>query len=128
MKTDMALQRLDRDLNTWELELQGTLGRINNYQRELDVLLSRRESTNSESRLQETRSRFRELLSEDLSIEVVKRKSIELLHELKSQTEIIMGANVDLEEVNAVIRDPLGLEEVSEEPKVRVLDENWSLG
>jgi len=129
MKTDLALRRLDRDLNSWELELQGTLGRINNYQRELDGLLSsRRESTNSNNeRLEETRSRFRELLSEDLSIDVVKRRSMELLEELKSQTEIIMGANRDIAEANAALRDPLGLDNISEESKIRVLDENWSL-
>merc|ERR1719347_571929 len=35
IRTDSVLQTLDRDLATWEVELQGTLDRIQRYQAEL---------------------------------------------------------------------------------------------
>lgn len=94
IRTDSVLQTLDRDLATWEVELQGTLDRIQRYQAELnggdlirDVRLIRR--------------------GRNRGIEEARRRSEQLMEELRLQRSILVKSDRDIEEVAETVGDLL---------------------
>jgi len=94
IRTDSILQTLDRDLATWEVELQGTLDRIQRYQAELssgdlvrDVRLIRR--------------------GRNRGIEEARRRSEQLMEELRVQRSILVKSDRDIEEVEEAVGDLL---------------------
>jgi len=92
IRTDSVLQTLDRDLATWESELQGTLDRIQRYQAELSGEVER------DMRLVR-RGR------EDRGIEEARRRSEQLMEELKVQRSILVKSDKDIEEVSENLTD-----------------------
>jgi len=150
IRTDSVLQTLDRDLAVWEVELQGTLDRIQRYQAELgsgelirDVRLIRR--------------------GRNRGIEEARRRSEQLMEELKVQRSILVKSDMDIEEAEEAIGDHAehaygvgnmigdhvvpnicqeaesdlsrdgrragaGVESLYWENRRRQIDENWSLG
>eukprot|EP00092_Neocalanus_flemingeri_P007283 GFUD01007865.1.p1 GENE.GFUD01007865.1~~GFUD01007865.1.p1 ORF type:complete len:1241 (-),score=282.81 GFUD01007865.1:403-4125(-) len=94
IRTDSVLQTLDRDLATWEVELQGTLDRIQRYQAELsngdlirDVRLIRR--------------------GRNRGIEEARRRSEQLMEELRVQRSILVKSDRDIEEAEEAVGDLL---------------------
>jgi len=147
IRTDSVLQTLDRDLATWEVELQGTLDRIQRYQAELS------EEVDMDLRI------VRRGREEDRGIEEARRRSERLMEELRVQRRILIKSDKDLEEVSenlseckeleyagarALVEDqvvPLSNQENEieqrdgrrsevffNESRRRRIDENWSLG
>ena len=122
VRTDCALQALDRDLATWEEELEGTLARITRYQEELRTLQlpGRREASSGAAE--------------------ARRRSEQLIEELRSQRLLLEGSEVDLASAERVMggeveelaqcMDSLQLEGGLLQARLerRRLDENWSLG
>ena len=102
IKTDCELDRLDRDLATWETELVANLERIQRHTAELGHL--------------------------DM-VEAARRRSEELIRELREQRQILDQA--DNMEAAASLASPPDTEAaprlVPRSPR-RWLDENWSIG
>jgi len=87
IRTDSVLQTLDRDLATWESELQGTLDRIQRYQAELSGEVERDMRVVRRGR-------------EDRGIEEARRRSEQLMEELRLQRSILIKSDKDIEEVS----------------------------
>jgi len=138
IRTDSVLQTLDRDLATWEVELQGTLDRIQRYQAELSGEVDRGLSLVRRGR-------------EDRGIEEARRRSEQLMEELRLQRSILLRSDKDIEEAedtfmgymeteveDHVVPNPCedaenlrrsgGEESLYWESRRRRIDENWSLG
>lgn len=144
IKTDSVLQTLDRDLAAWEVELQGTLDRIQRYQAEL----------NSGDLIRDVRFVRKE---RDRGIEEARLRSEQLMEELRVQRNILLKSDSDMAqcetffEGNAAVESkdhvvPSSLKlndsEATRETRMnlssmeslywdnrrRQIDENWSLG
>jgi len=120
IRTESLLTSLDRDLATWELELQATLDRIQRYQAAL---------TTSGELQPRTVQR-----SSNWEIEEARRRSEELMEELRVQRRILVKSDKDIEEVEERMLE-LGLTEdggtgdqLDLDGQRRKIDENWSLG
>ena len=134
VRTDCVLQALDRDLAAWEGELEATLGRITRYQEELRNL---------------------QLPGSPGSVgaEEARRRSEQLMEELKSQRSILMDSEVDIASAERVVAGAEGFsnelqhsmaglslegdlfqarldggKEEKCEAARRHIDDNWSLG
>ena len=103
IKTECVLDSLDRDLAIWESELVATLDRIQTCHAELGSLHT----------LQQAR-----------------RRSEELMEELRLQRKLIESSSKDIEDVETSLADldigGAGAESV--DLTRRMLDDNWSLG
>ena len=103
IKTECELDSLDRDLANWESELLATLERIQTYHAELGSLDT---------------------------VQLARRRSQELMEELRLQRRLLESSTRELEEVeNSVASiDISGVRSEASERSRRMLDENWSLG
>ena len=142
VRTDCVLQALDRDLATWEGELEATLGRITRYQEELRNL-----------QLPGSPAARRREACRAVGAEEARRRSEQLMEELKSQRSILIDSEVDIASAERVVAGAEGLanelqysmaslslegellqarlegsrEEAGDAAR-RHLDDNWSLG
>jgi len=142
VRTDCVLQTLDRELATWEGELEATLGRITRYQEELRNL-----------QLPGSPSARRREACRAVGAEEARRRSEQLMEELKSQRSVLLDSEVDIASAERVVAGAEGLanelqysmaslslegellqarlegsREEQGEVARRHLDDNWSLG
>lgn len=142
VRTDCVLQSLDRDLAAWEGELEATLGRITRYQEELRNL-----------QLPGSPSARRREACRAVGAEEARRRSENLMEELRNQRSILIDSEVDIAAAERVVAGAEGLAnelqysmaslslegellqarlEVNREDQGEVarrhLDDNWSLG
>jgi len=136
VRTDCVLQALDRDLATWEGELEATLSRITRYQEELRNL-----------QLPGSPAARRREACRAVGAEEARRRSEQLMEELKSQRSILVDSEVDIASAERMVAGAEGLanelhysmaslsleaqqgnREEQGEAARRHLDENWSLG
>ena len=109
IKTECVLDSLDRDLANWESELVATLDRIQTYHAELGSLHT---------------------------VQLARRRSEELMEELRLQRMLIDSSSRDIEDLETSLADVevTGAgEDSSARPESvdltrRMLDDNWSLG
>ena len=106
VRTDCALQALDRDLASWEGELEATLARITRYQEELRTL-----------QLPGCPAARRREACRAVGAEEARRRSHQLMEELRSQRTILEESEMDLataermvEEVERAVEEEEGLD------------------
>ena len=112
IKTECELDSIDRDLASWETELLATLERIERYHEQLG------------------RTHH--------SVETARRRSEELIQELRVQRRILDQSEKDIEDTEAEIEASIAQEDDEQDERVvvstesstprRWIDENWSLG
>ena len=103
IKTECVLDSLDRDLAIWESELVATLDRIQTCHAELGGLHT---------------------------LQLARRRSEELMEELRLQRGLIESSSRDIEDLETSLAD-LGIAGAGAESvdlSRRMLDDNWSLG
>ena len=111
IRTECVLHSLDRDLANWETELVATLDRIQSYHAELGSLDT---------------------------VQVARRRSQELMEELRLQRRLLDSSNKEIEDIERSVAsidvdvDEGGSESAERSDLAdvtrRMLDDNWSLG